>query len=78
MRVDPVGGLLQDFAEAGEKRVHLRQRRRDEHPHLLAGRPQRLGKRQAAAERVSVSILVPEDQDVLISVDELLDLVVDV
>jgi len=45
---------------------------------LLAGRPQRFGKRQAAAERVSVSILVPEDQDVLIGVDELLDLVVDV
>jgi hypothetical protein len=42
---------------------------------VLAPRPERLGKREAAAKRVPVRILVAEDEDLLVGVDELLDLV---
>src|ERR1700688_2143639 len=78
MRIDSVRRLLLDFRKAGEKRVHVRQRRRNEHPHLLSSRAQRLGKREAAAEGVPVRILVSKDEDLLVGVDELFDLVVDV
>jgi hypothetical protein len=43
---------------------------------VLARRPQGLGERKAAAERVAVGVFVSEDQDLLVGVDELLDLVV--
>jgi hypothetical protein len=36
------------------------------------------GKREAASKRVSVGILVAEDQDLLVGFDQLLDLVIDV
>jgi hypothetical protein len=78
MRVDAVGRLFLDLAEARKERVHLRQRRRDQHPHLLPGGAQGLGKCEAAAEGVPVCILVAEDQDVVVCVEELLDLVVEV
>jgi hypothetical protein len=45
---------------------------------VLAGRAQSLGKREAAAKGVPVGVLVPEDEDLLVRVDELFDLVVDV
>jgi hypothetical protein len=45
---------------------------------MLPGRSKRLGKRQAAAERVAVRVLVPEDQDLIVGVDELFDLVVEI
>src|SRR3977135_4089305 len=76
LRIFPDGRLLFDLIESGKKRVHLRQRRRDEHPHVLAGRAQRLSERQAAAKRVAVGVFVPEDQDLLVVLYELLDLVV--
>jgi hypothetical protein len=43
---------------------------------VLASRPQCLGKGQTAAEGVTVSVLVSEDEDLIVGVDELLDLVV--
>jgi hypothetical protein len=50
---------------------------RDQHPHVLAGGPKRLSEGEAAPERVAVSVLVTEDQDLLIGVEELFDLVVE-
>ena len=64
-----------DVVEAGQERVHVRQGRRDQHPHPLASRAQSLRKSKAAAKRVSIGILVPKDQDLVVRVDELLDLV---
>ena len=64
--------------EAGQKFVHLRKGRRDEHPHVFARGTQSLGESEAAPEGVAVGILVTEDQDLLVGVDELLDLVVEV
>src|SRR4030088_2208811 len=78
VRVDSVRGFPLDIIEAGQERIHVRQRRRNEHPDLLPRRTQRLGERQAAAKGVAVCVLVPEDQDLLVGVDELLDLVVKV
>jgi hypothetical protein len=49
---------------------------RDDDPDLFAGGPQRLTKSEAAAEGVAISVLVAEDQDLLVGVNELLDLVV--
>jgi hypothetical protein len=43
---------------------------------VLARRSQRLREGKAAAERVAVSVLVTEDQDLLVGLDEVLDLVV--
>jgi hypothetical protein len=68
--------LRLDVIEAGQERVHRRQRRRDEHPHVLAFGAQRLGERKTAAERVAVGVFVSEDQDLLVCVDEVLDLVI--
>jgi hypothetical protein len=76
VRIDPVRRLGSDFTEAGQECVDVGQRRRDQDPDLFAGGAQRLRERQAAAEGVTVGILVPEDQDLLVGVDELLDLVV--
>src|SRR6476661_8296803 len=70
--------LFLDLVEARQERVHVRQRWRDQHPNLLACRPQRLRERQAAAEGVPIGVLVSEDQDLFVGVDELLDLVVNV
>jgi hypothetical protein len=53
----------------------MRQRRRYEHPNLLAGGSQCLRKCKAAAKRVPVRVLVTEDEDLLVGVDEILDLV---
>src|SRR2546428_9186084 len=64
-----------DVVNARQERVHARQGRRDQHPHPLASRAQSLRKSKAAAERVSIGILVPKDQDLVVRVDELLDLV---
>jgi hypothetical protein len=41
-------------------------------------RAERLGEREAASERVAVGVLVPEDQDLLVRLDQVLDLVVEV
>ena len=73
-----MGWLGQDVAESREEFVHLGQRRRDEHPDVLTVGAERFSKRKAASERVAVGILVPEDQDLLVGVDKLLDLVIDV
>jgi hypothetical protein len=43
---------------------------------MLAGRLQRLGKGEAAAQRVPVGVLVAKDEDLVVRVEELLDLVV--
>ena len=43
---------------------------------MLARGAQGLGPRQAAAKGVAVGVLVPEDQDLVVRVDELFDLVV--
>ena len=43
---------------------------------MLACRAQRFGERKAATERVSVGVLVPEDEDLIVRVNELFDLVV--
>ena len=67
---------LFDLVEPRQKRIHLRQRRRDDHPCMLAGSSQRFREREAAAERVTVGVLVTEDQDLLIGLDELFDLIV--
>src|SRR5882762_9503308 len=69
--------LGQDLVKSRKERIHLRQRRRDEHPHFFAGGLQRLGEGKAAPERVSIGIFVAEDQDLLVGLDQLLDLVVD-
>jgi hypothetical protein len=73
-----MGWRSEDVAEAGEELVHLGQRRRDEHPDVLAVGAEGFSKSKAASERVAVRILVPEDQDLLVGVDQLLDLVIDV
>ena len=66
------------LSETRHERVHLRKWRRDEHPHVFAGGPERFGESEAAPERVAIGILVAEDQDLLVGVDQLLDLVKDV
>jgi hypothetical protein len=43
---------------------------------VLAGGAQRLRECQAATERVTVGILVSEDQDLLVGLDQVPDLVV--
>jgi hypothetical protein len=73
-----VRGFSLDVFEAGQKFVHLREGRRDEHPHVFAGSAQSLSEREAAPKGVAVGILVTEDQDLLVGVDQLLDLVKDV
>src|SRR4030081_1133103 len=78
LRVDAMRRFRLDVVESGHERVHLRERRRDEHPHLFARGTQRLSEREAAPERVAVGVFVTEDQDLLIGVDQLLDLVVNV
>src|SRR5260370_3480797 len=45
-------------------------------PYTTLFRSQRLREREAASERVPVGVFVPEDQDLLVGVDQLLDLVV--
>jgi len=44
---------------------------------VLARGAQRLREGEAAAKRVTVGVLVTEDQDLLVGVEELLDLVVE-
>ena len=70
--------LLLDLVEPRQECVHLGERRRDEHPHFLAGGPQSFGESKAAAEGVPVRVLVAEDEDLIVGVDELLYLVEDV
>ena len=41
---------------------------------MLARRAERLGECKAAAQRVPISVLVTEDEDLLVGVDQLLDL----
>ena len=77
LRLDAAGRDVFDVVEARQKRVHLRKRRRDQHPHMLAGSLQCLRECEAAAERVPVRILVAEDQDLLVGLDQLPDLVVE-
>ena len=71
-------GLGLNVFEAGQKLVHLRQGRWDEHPDVLARGAQSLSEREVAPKGVAIGILVAEDQDLLVGVDQLLDLVVDV
>jgi len=77
MRVHAVWRLGLDVFEARKERVHRRQRWRHQDPNVLALRPQRLREREAAAERVSVGVLVTEDQDLLVRLDQILDLVIE-
>jgi len=67
-----------DLCKAGHEGIHLRERGRDEHPDVFARCAQRLRKRKAAPKGVAVSVLVTEDQDLLVGVDQLLDLVINV
>jgi hypothetical protein len=48
---------------------------RDDHPHRLALGSESLGERQAAAEGVAVGVFVPEDEDLVVAVDQSLQLV---
>src|ERR1700674_2804691 len=73
--IESMRWLFFDVVKAGQKFVHGRQRWRDEHPHLLACRFERLRKRKAAAKRVPIRILVAEDEDLVVGIDEILDLV---
>src|SRR5260370_4272583 len=76
LRISAGRRLIFELFEPGEERVHLWQWRRYHDPCVLAGRSQRLGKGEAAAQRVAVGVLVPEDQDFLVAFDEISDLVV--
>src|SRR5260370_8737571 len=76
LRISAGRRLLFDLFEPRQERVHLRQWWRYHDPCVLAGRSQRLGKGEAAAQCVSVGVLVPEDQDLLVGFDEIPDLVV--
>src|SRR5713226_6333019 len=78
LRVDAVRRLGQDVTETRQELVHLRQRRRYEHPNFLARDAEGFSECQAASKRVSVGVLVAEDQDLLVGLDQLLDLVIDV
>src|SRR5579859_7854792 len=68
LRLDPAWRDVFDVVEARQELVHRGQRRRDEHPYVLARGAQRLGEREAAAQRVAVSVLVTKDQDLLVGV----------
>ena len=72
--VDAAWRFFQDVAEPGQECIHLWQRRRDEHPYLLARRAERFGECKAAAKRVPIRVLVTKDEDLLVGVDQLLDL----
>jgi hypothetical protein len=48
---------------------------RDHDPNRLALRAQCFCERKAAAQRVAVGVLVPEDQDLLVPVDQRLELI---
>src|SRR5260370_1026842 len=76
LRVDAMRRFGPDLGEPRHEGVHVRQGRWDEHPDVLARAAQRLREREAASERVPVGVFVPEDQDLLVGVDQLLDLVV--
>jgi hypothetical protein len=73
-----VRGLRLDVFESRKERVHRRKRRRNEHPDVFALRPQRLREGKAAAEGVTIGVLMTEDQDLLVRVDEVFDLVIQV
>jgi hypothetical protein len=70
--------LGSDLVEAGQELVGVGQGWRDQDPDLLAGGSERFREREAAAEGVTVGILVAEDQDLLVGIDQVLDLVVQV
>ena len=67
-----------DVFDPGEKPVHRRERRRHQHPDVLALRPECFGEGKAAAKRVAVGVLVAEDQDLLVGLDEIPDVVIKV
>src|SRR5438094_1794326 len=67
-----------DVFETREERVHRRERRRNQHPDILALRPECFGEGEAAAKRVAVGVLVAEDQDLLVGLDQVPDVVIQV
>ena len=67
-----------DVVEPREERVHRRQRGRHQHPDVFSFCAKRLGKREAAAQRVAVGVLVAEDQDLLVGLDQVPYVVVQV
>ena len=74
-RIAAMRWLFEDFVEARQELVHLRKRRGYQHRRLLAGKAKRLRKREAAAKRVPIRVLVTENENLLVGVDEVFDLI---